>query len=102
MGALIEGRWTSDDDLLRNGAFDRKPTAFRRGIAADGEFPAEPGRYHLYVSRACPWASRTLVVRKLKQLEEVISVTNVHPDILENGWTFGGEPDPLNGFFFLY
>ena len=102
MGALIEGRWTSDDELLRNGEFDRKPTSFRRRIAADGEFAAESGRYHLYVSLACPWASRTLVVRKLKQLEEVISVTNVHPDMLENGWTFGGKPEPVNGFSFLY
>lgn len=104
MGALIDGRWTTNLDEINNGAYERKPTSFRHQISntSGSEYPAEPGRYHLYVSLACPWASRTLMVRKLKKLEDVISVTIVHPDMMENGWTFGDTPEPINGFRFLH
>lgn len=104
MGALIDGRWTTNLDEIKNGAYERKPTSFRHQISnkSGSKYPAEPGRYHLYVSLACPWASRTLMVRKLKKLEDVISVTIVHPDMMENGWTFGDTPEPINGFRFLH
>lgn len=59
MGVLLDGRWTNDVKESREGTFDRKPTSFRRHISADSGFQAAPGRYDLYVSLACPWASRT-------------------------------------------
>lgn len=106
MGALIDGQWTIEPDHIRGGAFLRKPTSFRERIArrgaGDAKFVAQPGRYHLYVSLACPWAHRTIIVRKLKKLEDAISMTIVHPDMLENGWTFGDDPEPVNGFKYLY
>lgn len=86
------------------GAFIRQQSRFRDWISADGstEFPAEPGRYHLYISLACPWASRALIVRQLKGLEDVIGVTVVDPLRDERGWRFTAEePDPVNGFAFL-
>ncbi len=81
------------------GAFVRQQSAFRDQISADGSsgFPAEAGRYHLYVSLACPWAHRTLIVRKLKGLEEAISLSVVDPLRDELGWRFGPDfPDPLD------
>ena len=104
MGMLIDGRWQDVDRATRAGAFVRRDSAFRHIISADGGagFPAEPGRYHLYVSLACPWASRTVILRKLKRLESVIGMTVVSPDMLENGWTFEGGPDPLTGFRHLH
>jgi putative glutathione S-transferase len=86
------------------GAFVRQPDAFRRWVTADGSsgFPAEKDRYHLYVSLACPWAHRTIIVRKLKQLEKVIGMTVVDPIRDERGWAFNKDfPDPINGFKFL-
>ena len=89
------------------GAFVRRPSRFRRWITADGSsgYRAEPGRYHLYVSKACPWAHRTIVVRRLKQLEDVVSMSVVDPIRDERGWAFrdvpGAGPDPVNGFSFL-
>ncbi|MBN9676644.1 glutathione S-transferase family protein [Salipiger bermudensis] len=97
MGLLVDGewqdRWDYNDD---SGKFQRSETAFRNWITADGSagpsgeggFKAEPGRYHLYVSYACPWAHRALVFRALKGLEELIPVSVVHPDMLSDGWTF--------------
>lgn len=85
----------------------RSEDAFRDRVTADGSsgFPAEPGRYHLYVSWACPWAHRTIIVRKLKGLEEVIGMTAVDPMRDDRGWAFreaeGQGPDPINGFEFL-
>ena len=104
MGMLIEGRWQDVDRMARKGAFVRRDSAFRRFVTSDGSsgFPAEPGRYHLYVSLACPWASRAVVVRALKRLEPVIGMTVVSPDMLENGWTFEGGHDPLTGSRYLY
>jgi putative glutathione S-transferase len=90
-----------------DGAFVRQQDAFRRWVSADGSsgFQAEPGRYHLYVSLACPWAHRTIVVRKLKRLEAAIGMTVVDPIRDERGWAFrevpGASRDSINGFAFL-
>ncbi|HEV2820877.1 MAG TPA: glutathione S-transferase family protein [Solirubrobacteraceae bacterium] len=85
------------------GAFRRPPSAFRGWIEPDGEHPPEAGRYHLYVSLACPWAHRTVIARRLKGLEEVISLSLVDPIRDDDGWAFtGGEfTDPVNGFRLL-
>ncbi len=86
------------------GAFVRQDSAFRGSVTADGSsgHPAEAGRYHLYVSLACPWASRAVIYRRLKGLEEAISMTVVDPVRNELGWRFTAEePDPINGFEFL-
>jgi putative glutathione S-transferase len=92
-----------------SGAFVRQPNAFCDRITADGSsgFRAEPGRYHLYVSLACPWAQRSIIVRKLKQLEDVVGMSVVDPIRDERGWRFGPSsdgtygPDPVNGFTYL-
>jgi len=89
------------------GSFVRQQDAFRSLVTADGSsgFAAAPGRYHLYVSWACPWAHRTILVRKLKRLENVIGMTVVDPIRDERGWAFRNGPgcseDPVNGFQFL-
>jgi putative glutathione S-transferase len=86
------------------GAFVRQTSAFRGWVRADGssEFPAAAGRYHLYVCYACPWASRTIIYRKLKGLEDAISMTAVDPVRDEKGWKFfADDPDPINGFEYL-
>jgi len=86
------------------GAFVRQTSAFRNWVTADGSsgFKAEPGRYHLYVSYACPWASRAIIFRKLKGLEDVISMTVVDPVRDDQGWRFfADDPDPINGFEYL-
>nr|WP_306704047.1 glutathione S-transferase family protein [Azospirillum isscasi]MDQ2102064.1 glutathione S-transferase family protein [Azospirillum isscasi] len=100
MGLLIDGRWHDQwyDTKNTGGAFVRPETRFRGWVRADGSthFQPESGRYHLFVSLACPWAHRTLIVRKLKGLEDVIGVTVVDPLMREEGWTFP-EPDPVTG-----
>jgi putative glutathione S-transferase len=110
MGLLVNGQWQDRwyDTASTGGRFVRKDSAFRNWITADGApgssgrggFKAEAGRYHLYVSLACPWAHRALIVRALKGLEEMISVSTVHWLMLEDGWTFadgpGVVPDPIN------
>jgi putative glutathione S-transferase len=89
------------------GEFERQEDAFRGWVTADGRsgFPAEPGRYHLYVSLACPWAHRTIIVRRLQGLEDVVGMTVVDPERDERGWRFGDGPgfstDPINGFTYL-
>jgi putative glutathione S-transferase len=87
------------------GAFVRQQSAFRDRVTADGSsgFPAEAGRYHLYVSLACPWAHRTIIVRRLKGLEDAIGLSVVDPLRDERGWRFGPDfPDPLgNGWDYL-
>ena len=119
MGQLIEGRWHADPPATGfadgDGAFRRTTSGFRNWITADGRpgpsgeggFAAESGRYHLYVSLACPWAHRTLIFRQLKGLADHITVSVVHPDMLENGWTFdtgfaGATGDTLSGHDFLH
>lgn len=109
MGLLHNGQWVDQwyDTNNNNGEFRRQTSAFRSWITPDGGagpsgepgFKAEKGRYHLYVSLACPWAHRTLIFRKLKQLEDYIDVTVVDATMLENGWEV---KDPLYGAKFLY
>ena len=97
MGVLIDGKWTDDDETYRKGgAFVRATTAFRAFVTADGSaaFPAEAGRYHLYVARPCPWCHRTMIFRALKKLEDVVSMSMVEPLLLEGGWKFA-VPDPI-------
>lgn len=103
MGYLRQGKWVDEwyDTKKSGGKFVRQDSRFRNRITADGEdgFEAEAGRYHLYVSLACPWAHRTLIFRHLKKLEQYIDVTVVDPVMLENGWELD---DPLYGLEFLY
>lgn len=116
MGLLVEGVWHDKwyDTSKTGGRFQRSKSQFRDFVTKDGTpaegrergFRAEPGRYHLYVSLACPWAHRTLIFRKLKKLEDVISVSVVHHFMGENGWTFlkedGATGDDLYGFDFMH
>ena len=116
MGLLVDGVWKDQwyDTKSTDGRFVRSKSQFRDWVTKDGApaegrergFRAEPGRYHLYVSLACPWAHRTLIVRKLKKLEDVISVDVVHHFMGENGWTFlkedGATGDSLYGSEFLH
>lgn len=116
MGRLIEGRWSNEwyDTSKTGGRFVRAEAPFRSWVTADGSagptgeagFKAEPGRYHLYVSYACPWAHRTLIFRALKGLESAISVSVVSPKMPdETGWTFrddGSTGDALFGSDHLY
>jgi glutathionyl-hydroquinone reductase len=109
MGFLVDGAWQDVDMRTQDGHFVRRPTAFHNYVTADGSpgptgkggFAAERGRYHLYVSLACPWAHRTLIFRKLKKLEDVISVSVTVPLFGKKGWEFGTEPgatlDTVNG-----
>ena len=88
----------------RDGRFVRQRSAFRDRVTADGSsgFPAAPGRYHLYVSLACPWAHRTIIVRRLKGLEDVIGMTVVDPIRDARGWRFtDADPDPVHGWAYL-
>ncbi|MGB1064266.1 MAG: glutathione S-transferase family protein, partial [Paracoccaceae bacterium] len=115
MGLLQEGKWVDKwyDTKASNGHFVRKSSQFRNWITPDGSagptgssgFKAEAGRYHLYVSLACPWAHRTLIFRVLKGLEDIISISVVHWYMAEDGWTFetgnGVIPDDVNGANFL-
>ena len=98
MGMLQDGKWVDQwyDTGSSKGRFVRKDSSFRNWITADGlagpsgesGFKAEAGRYHLYISHACPWAHRTLIFRKLKGLEDIISLSVVHWQMGEDGWTF--------------
>lgn len=116
MGLLIDGVWHDRgyDTSKSGGAFERSESTFRNWITADGSagpsgdggFPAASGRYHLYVSYACPWAHRALIFRALKGLEPHVSVSVVHPDMLSDGWSFddtweGATGDTLYNLPFL-
>ncbi len=96
MGLLVDGQWQDKwyDTKKSGGKFERQASQFRDTISnEDGaKFKAESGRYHLYVSLACPWAHRTLIFRALKGLEEHIDVSVVHPEMLDKGWEFGEYP----------
>lgn len=116
MGLLIDGKWHDQwyDTGKTGGKFEREAAGFRNWVTADGSsgprgeagFKAESGRYHLYVCMACPWAHRTLIFHTLKGLGSHISVSSVHPDMLENGWEFrpGNEShrDPLYDARFMH
>lgn len=115
---LVNGKWTANWDPVQakddQGRFVRQTSSFRNWITPDGAagptgtdgFKAEAGRYHLYVALICPWASRTLMVRKLKKLEGMISVTVVEPFLTDQGWGFGDYPgaeqDPLFDAKFMH
>lgn len=115
MGLLVDGEWHDQwyDTKSSGGKFERSAAKFRNWVTADGSagpsgdggFKAESGRYHLYVSYACPWAHRTLIFRQLKDLTDHIGVSVVHPDMLGDGWSFaddyaGATGDTLYGFPF--
>ena len=116
MGLLIEGKWNDKwyDTKSTSGRFIRKVSQFRNWITQDGSpgssgkggFRAQAERYHLYVSLACPWAHRTLIFRKLKGLEDIISISVVHYLMGSNGWNFnkteGVIPDSINNSKYLY
>ena len=95
MGLLVDGKWQDQwyDTKNSNGKFVRQDSMFRHQISSEkgAQFAPESNRYHLYVSLACPWAHRTLIFRKLKQLEDHISVSVVSPDMLDKGWEFGAS-----------
>jgi putative glutathione S-transferase len=115
MGQLVDGIWQQDGQLTKDGHFIRPQSGFRNWVTPDGSagpsgqgsfagqagFAAESGRYHLYVALACPWAHRTIIFRRLKGLDNVISMSIVSPDMLQNGWTFnkdeGSSGDDING-----
>jgi glutathionyl-hydroquinone reductase len=115
---LIDGKWTADWQPVQGkdekGGFVRQTSSFRNWVTPDGSagptgdagFAAAPGRYHLYVALICPWASRTLIARKLKGLEEVISVSVVEPALSSQGWQFGDYPgstsDEVNGANYMH
>lgn len=115
---LVNGKWSAEWQPVQGvdakGGFVRQSSGFRNFVTVDGQpgptgsggFPAEAGRYHLYVGLICPWASRTLMARTLKGLEDVISVTVVAPGLTEFGWRFGGfaraEADSVNGAAYLH
>ena len=100
---LVNGKWSATWQPVQakdeKGGFVRQTSSFRHWVTADGGpgptgeggFPAEAGRYHLYVALICPWASRTLIARALKRLEQVIPVTVVEPALTDQGWRFGAR-----------
>ncbi|MCC2615477.1 glutathione S-transferase family protein [Aestuariibacter halophilus] len=110
MGLLVDGHWQDQwyDTKSSGGKFKRQASQFRDAISdsPDARFAPESGRYHLYVSLACPWAHRTLIFRALKQLDAHIDVSVVSPDMLEHGWTFAEYPgttgDRLYGCDYLH
>ena len=102
MGLLIDGIWGEERERLESGAYERPSSTFRNWIEPGGSHPPARGRYHLYISLACPWASRTNMARTLKGLEDVIGLSIVHPDMLDNGWMFAPEPEPLFGARYLH
>jgi glutathionyl-hydroquinone reductase len=115
---LVEGKWTDNWQPVQakdeKGGFVRQISSFRNWVTPDGSagatgtggFAAEPGRYHLYVALICPWASRTLIARKLKKLDDIISVSVVEPELTNHGWRFGDYPgsnrDDLNGATYMH
>jgi len=109
VGQLVDGQWVKGTIVKsdKKGSYDRQPRSFRDFISQSHPiFKPELGRYHLYVSYACPWATRALIYRNLKDLEAHTSVSVVHPDMLDEGWTFDGSyigatKDHLFGFQYL-
>ena len=105
---LVDGKWSADWHPIqskdRKGGFVRQDSQFRHFVtpAGEGGFKAEPGRYHLYVALICPWASRTLAARKLKGLEEVVTVSVAEPELDAQGWRFADGADPVNNARFMH
>ncbi len=115
---LVDGKWSASWDPVQakdaKGGFVRQISSFRNFVTPDGTagptggggFEAEAGRYHLYVALICPWASRTLIARAVKRLENVIAITVVEPALTEEGWRFGDDadcrPDPVGGATYMH
>jgi len=111
---LVDGKWVAKWDPVQakdeKGGFVRQVSTFRNWITPDGSagptgtggFKAEAGRYHLYVALICPWASRTLMARKLKGLEEVVSLSIAEPELTDQGWRFAPGADPVNGATYVH
>ncbi len=109
MGYLLKGKWEDKWNVTHHnkGAFVREKAKFHNWISVDKKsvFPAEVGRYHLYVSPACPWSHRAIIFLTIKNLQNIISMSLVEPHMLENGWEFasaGNTADPINGFQYLH
>jgi glutathionyl-hydroquinone reductase len=104
MGYLARGTWVDEwyDTASSGGRFVRQDSGFRSCVRRGGDYPPEPDRYHLYVSWACPWASRTMIYRALKGLKDTISVTVVDPLMLSHGWVIASGADPINHADFLW
>lgn len=102
MGLIVKGKWVDQwyDTENSKGEFQRQESRFRHTISADSEYKPEAGRYHLYVSLACPWAHRTLIFRQLKQLQDIISVSVVRPEMRENGWEFDHQDSKYSDSLF--
>jgi putative glutathione S-transferase len=105
MGLLVDGAWRTDwyDTSESGGKFERGEAQFRKWISSDSgaDFAPDPGRYHLYISHACPWANRTAIVRNLKGLQEIVSISAVEAFMGDDGWTFGENGDPINSKDFV-
>jgi putative glutathione S-transferase len=104
MNMLVDGEWRVDayETTDESGEFDRQETTFRNRIGEDDRFPAEADRYHLYICRACPWAHRAAMTRRLKGLEDAVSLSLVQPERYDQGWEFSDEQhDPLYGKDYL-
>lgn len=111
---LVEGKWNANWQPVQGtderGGFVRQTSSFRSWVTPDGRpgptgeggFVAEPGRYHLYAALICPWASRALAVRKLKRLEDVITLSIVEPELQDEGWRLADGADPVNGARYLH
>lgn len=111
---LVNGKWVAKWDPVQakdeKGGFVRQTSTFRNWVTPDGSagptgragFKAEAGRYHLYVALICPWASRTLMARKLKGLEESITLSVVEPELTDEGWRFAAGADPVNGATYMH
>ncbi|MBR0670411.1 glutathione S-transferase family protein [Neoroseomonas soli] len=115
---LVKGKWSADWHPVQakdeQGRFLRQTSSFRNWVTPDGApgptgeggFKAEPGRYHLYVALICPWASRTLIARRLKRLEDIVSLSVVEPALTDQGWRFGdypgSTPDAINGATYMH
>jgi putative glutathione S-transferase len=114
MGYLLNGQWVEGnppEEFGKSGTFERIDSRFRDRITADGSsgFPAEAGRYHLYVAHNCPWAHRTMIYRVIKKLESAITISHAIPGLREQGWTYEANPnfpdclpDTVNGFRYLH
>ncbi len=106
MGRLVDGQWVAKgpDPRRRDGEFKRADTQFRNWITSgsNSDFPPESGRYHLYVSHACPWAHRTMIYRALKGLTDAIDHTYVDPLMLENGWAIPDNAGPVSGAKYMH
>src|SRR6476659_7755547 len=114
MGYLLNGQWIDGNpptEFGKAGSFERIDSIFRDRITADGSsgFPAEAGRYHLYVAHNCPWAHRTMIYRAIKKLDHAISISHAQPGVREQGWTYEANPkfpdclpDTVNGCRYLH